>query len=81
MIEVLIRTHKVKIFKSMFNSLSFSTDPSPSESMISIKDPFSKGIGLPQTQRPRVQALTVEPVLKPAILFMIRLAKNDFPLL
>jgi hypothetical protein len=42
--------------------------------------PFSIGNGLPQAQRPLVQAFTVAPVLNPDILSIKRLAKNDFPL-
>lgn len=65
----------------MFNSLSFSTLPKPSESIIIILEPLSIGIGRPQAQSPRVQAFIVEPVLKPAILFISKFAKKDFPLL
>lgn len=79
--EVLINTHKVNIFKSIFNALSFSTEPRPSESIISNSVPLSKVIGLPHTHRPLVHAFTVDPVLKPDILFIIKLAIKDFPLL
>lgn len=81
MIQVERRTHSVNIFKSTFISLSLSTDPSPSESMIRRLVPFSKGNGLPHTQRPFVHAFTVDPVLNPDILSMSKFARKDFPLL
>lgn len=80
-IEVEINTQRVNIFRSIFKALSFSTEPNPSESIINNSPPLSKGIGLPQTHRPLVHAFTVDPVLNPDILFMIRLARKDFPLL
>jgi hypothetical protein len=81
MIDVLIKTQSVNILRSIFNALSFSTEPNPSESIINNSLPLSNVIGLPQTHRPLVHAFTVDPVLNPDILFMIRLARKDFPLL
>jgi hypothetical protein len=81
MIEVDINTQRVNILRSIFKALSFSTEPNPSESIINSSPPLSNGLGLPHTHNPLVHALTVDPVLNPDILFMIRLARKDFPLL
>lgn len=79
--QLLNKTDNVNIFISILCVLSFSTLPNPSESIIINFFPFAKEIGRPQTHSPLVQALIVEPILKPDILSMIKLAKNDFPLL
>ena len=62
-----MREHKAKILRSMFCSLSFSTEPRPSLSITTTEvSPTSSGV--PQAQIPRVQADMVEPIWKPETL-------------